>query len=201
MEDKTLKTAGYIIRSIWFVAKIVIITFVVAALMIVGYIMARDIANVYIITTDGMKLRAGVALGVEDSSDLYKFFSGAFVTNDSELSNSKYDGYLIRDFDYNIQLKSLWCNPWKKTAEVTIIESMPDIDGEKPTVTEDEKPEAPPAWPRREFKLIFINQDDRWLINEILIKEYLEPESTPTDEPELSPTPEGMTPTPYPTGT
>ena len=198
MDDKELKTLGYIIRSVWFVAKIVIAAVLVVALMIVGYIMARDFANVYIITTDGMKLRAGVIMGTEDSSDLYKFFSGTFVTNDSELSGTKYDEYLIRDFEYNLKVKSLWCKPWEKTAEVTVIESIPEIDGEKPAVTEGEEPVPPPEWPRRLFKLTFINQDDRWLINDIHVMEYLEPEPTPTDEPEITATPVGMTPSPIP---
>ncbi len=200
MNDKTLKTAGYIIRSIWFLAKIVIVCVIVIALMIVGYIMARDIANVYIITTDGMKLRAGVVLGLEDSSDLYKFFSGSFVTNDTELNSSKYDDYLIRDFDYNLKIKSLWCNPWNKTAEVVVVEAIPSIDGEKTLKGEDEEATPVPEWSRKRFKISFINQDDRWLINEINIMEYLEPEPTPTDEPEITPTPEGMTPTPTPSG-
>ena len=179
MNDKTLKTLGLIIRSIWFVAKIAIICVIVSALMIVGYIMARDIANVYIITTDGMKLRAGVVLGLEDSSDLYKFFSGSLVTSDVELNSSKYDDYLMRDYDYNLKIKSLWCNPWGKTAEVVVVESIPEIDGEKPATTENEEIIAPPEWPRRMFKINFINQDDRWLINEITIMEYLDPEPTP----------------------
>ena len=182
-------------------AKIVLAAVVIAALMIVGYIMGRDIANVYIITTDGMKLRAGVVLELEDSSDLYKFFSSSFISGDAELNSSKYDEYLIRDFDYNLKIKSLWCNPWAKTAEVIVVESIPDIDGEKPAVNEDDEPSPPPEWPRREFKLTFINQEDKWLINELYVREYLEPEPTPTDEPEISPTPEGMTPTPYPAGT
>ena len=154
----------------------------------------------YIITTDGMKLRAGVAMGLEDSSDLYKYFSGSFVTADTELTNGKYDGYLIRDFDYKLKVKSLWCNPWEKTANVVIVESIPVIDGEKTLVAEGETPDPPPEWPRRELKLSFVNQDDRWLVNEISIREYLAPEPTPTDEPEISPTPEGMTPTPSPSG-
>ena len=198
MDDKSLKTLGYVLRSVWYVAKIAIAVVVVLALMIVGYIMARDFANVYIITTDGMKLRAGVIMGTEDSSDLYKFFSGTFVTNDEELTSLKYDEYLIRDFEYSLKVKSLWCNPWAKTAEVTVIESIPEIDGEKPALNEDEEPVPPPEWQRRRFKLTFINQDDRWLINDIYVMEYLEPEPTPTDEPEITATPEGMTPTPAP---
>jgi hypothetical protein len=196
MDDKTLKTLGYVIRSIWFIAKIAIVCVVVTALMIVGYIMARDFANVYIITTDGMKLRAGVILGTEDSSDLYKFFSSTYVTNDSEITDSRYNGYLIRDFEYNLKIKSLWCNPWDKSAEVVIEESIPEIDGEKPAASEGGEPELPPEWQRRRFKLTFTNQEDRWLINDISVMEYMEPEPTPTDEPEISPTPEGMTPTP-----
>lgn len=201
MDEKTLKIVGYIFRSIWFVAKIALVCIVVAVLMIVGYIMTRDIANVYIITTDGMKLRAGVVLGTQDSSELYKYFSSTHITGDSELNNSKYDDYLIRDYEYKLKIKSLWCKPWEGTAEVVIIESIPNIDGVKPATNEDEKPIPPPPWPRREFKLTFINSEEKWLINEIIIREYLEPEPTPTDEPEITPTPEGMTATPYPATT
>lgn len=196
MNDKTLKTVGYILRGIWFFLKITIVIIAVISLMAAGYIVARDIANVYIITTDGMKLRAGVALGTEDSGDLYKFFSGTFVGNDTELTNGKYDGYVIRDFEYNLKLKSLWCNPWRKTAEVTIIETVKSINGVSNNTQEGDKAVEIPEWPRRELKISFINLEEKWLINDIVVREYLEPESTPTDEPEIISTPEGMTLTP-----
>ncbi len=198
MNDKTLKTVGYILRGIWFFLKITIIIIAVISLMAAGYIVSRDIANVYIITTDGMKLRAGVALGTEDSGDLYKFFSGTFVANDAELSNGKYDNYVIRDFEYKIKLKSLWCNPWRKTAEVTFVENVKNISGVSSNTQEGDEEVEIPEWPRRELKISFINIEDKWLINDIVVREYLEPEPTPTDEPEISSFAEGMTPTPNP---
>jgi hypothetical protein len=201
MNEKTLKIAGYIARSIWFITKIILVCVIVISLMVVGYTVARDSANVYIITTDGMKVRAGVVLGTQDSTELYKYFTGTFVTSDDELNNSRYEEFLIRDFKYKLKIKSLWCNPWNGTADVVVIESIPDIDGEKPASAENEKPLPPPAWPRREFKLSFINLDDKWVIDSMTILDHLEPEPTPTDEPEISPTPEGMTPTPNPNAT
>ena len=198
MNEKTFETVGYIVRSVWFIARIILACIFTAAFMIVGYVMAKDMANVYIITTDGMDLRAGVILKTEDSSDLYKYFTGAFVASDIELTNSRYDEYLIRDYKYNLRIKSLWCNPWEGTADVIVIESIPEIDGEKPAINEDDEATPPPEWPRREFKLSFIFSEDRWLINDITVLEHLEPEPTPTDEPEITPTPEGMTPTPNP---
>ncbi len=198
MNDKAYKIAGYIFRSLGFLAKKAVAVVLVISLMVVGYIIARDYANVYIITTDGMMMRAGVILGTEDSSQLFKFFSGTFVTSDDEFNNSRYNDYLIRDFEYNLKIKSLWCNPWNGTADVEVIESIPDIDGEKPTQNEDEKAVKPPDWQRRRFKLTFINTEGKWLINSITVIEHLEPEPAPTDEAEVTPTPQGMTPTPYP---
>jgi hypothetical protein len=198
MDDKTLKIAGHILRGIWFFAKIAIAILVVISLMAVGYIVARDVANVYIITTDGMKLRAGVALGTQDSSDLYKFFSGTSVADDDELKNGKYDEFVIRDFEYKLKVKSLWCNPWRKTAEVIVVESVVNIEGKSSSTAEEEEEVVIPEWPRREFKLSFINLDDKWLINEITVREYLDPEPTPTDEPEISTANEGVTPAPNP---
>ncbi|MCK5130501.1 MAG: hypothetical protein KAQ68_11650 [Clostridiales bacterium] len=199
MNEKTYKILGYVARSVWFITRIVVACVVIVALMIVGYVIARDSANVYIIATEGMDLRAGVILKTEkDSSDLYKYFSGTFVTNDTEQKSSRYDEYFIRDYEYNLIIKSLWCNPWEGTADVVVIESIPVIDGEKPARNEEDKAESPPEWPRREFRISLIYENDKWLIHEITILEHLEPASTPTDEPEISPTPEGMTPTPYP---
>jgi hypothetical protein len=201
MNEKTLKIVGYIARSIWFIVKIMLVCVVVISLMVVGYTIARDSANVYIIATDGMKVRAGVVIADEDSAQLYKYFTGTFVADDAELNNSRYEDYLIRDFEYKIKVKSLWCNPWDGTAEIVVDEAIPDIDGEKPASNDNEKPLPPPEWPRREFKLSLVNTDDKWLIDSITILDHLDPEPTPTDEPEISPTPEGMTPSPNPNAT
>ena len=196
-------TLLYVLRLLWFILRTVLIVVLVISLAFVVFVMARDTANAYIITTEGLEARAEVILQQSDSSELYKYFTNNFITNDGEITNNNYLDFTIKNYDYELKIESLWCRPWKKTCQFTVVETIPNIVGEKQTESEGEnaKSIAPPAWPRRRYRVTCVQQEDAWLIDQIEVVESLPPKATPTKEPEITPTPEGMTPTPAPTPT
>ena len=72
----------YIRRLLWFIASRMIILSACVAILICAFYMALNSGNIYILVTDGMAKRVEVALTREDASELNKYFSADFLTND-----------------------------------------------------------------------------------------------------------------------
>lgn len=193
-----MKALFYGLRFIWFAAKYVLIVLLITAILVIGYIMIRDTANVYVIVSEGMEMRASTIFKISNQSELFKYFSGTYLSKDTDITSNTYEGFLIRDFDYDLKIKSLWCDPWEKTATVELIESIPHVNGEYPTTTEGEVPKPLPQRARHRYRIDLISIEGRWLINGVTLLENMSPAPTKTQEPVLTPTPEGMTPTPVP---
>lgn len=190
-------TLIYIGRLLWFILRYTVVILFVVALMVIGFHVVKDTTNVYIIVSEGMEERASVILNLSEPNELFKYFEGNYLAGDEELGTSLYDEFFIRGFKYDLEVKSIWCNPWDLTADVEIVESIPVINGEYPA-QDDEEPKELPAWPRRRYAIRLVNRDGAWLIEQVNTVEDLPPMATPTDEPEITPTPEGMTPSPAP---
>lgn len=189
----------YLIRLLWYILKYTVVAMLVIALFIVGFFVARDTTNVYVITTEGMELRASTILNVSDPNGLYKYFSSNYLAQDNALNTTIYDEFIIRDFKYKLKIETIWASPWEQKAYVQAIENLPEIDGEYPVKEDDETPKILPSWQRARYSIVLVNVEGSWLIDDVIELEQLEPVSTPTDEPEITPNPEGITPNPTPT--
>ena len=69
----------YFLRFLLCVLRWALIVVVVLALSVGAFLFAMDYANVTILATDGMKMRAGVVLGYNDASELTKFFTEDYL--------------------------------------------------------------------------------------------------------------------------
>ena len=65
----------YFLRFLLCVLRWALIVVVVLALSVGVFLFAMDYANVTILATDGMKMRAGVVLGYNDADELTKVFT------------------------------------------------------------------------------------------------------------------------------
>ncbi len=173
----------YSLRFVWYILKIVIIALSAFALLAAAFYIAMDSANVYVIVTDGMKARVTSALVPQDATDLSGFFTEEFLANNI-IDTSRYSDFTITGIDYDLTVESLWCNPWKNTATVTVVESVKDINYELPTDTpEGVEPAKPPQWQRARYKITCLKINDAWRMDKVDLAKALPPAPTPSPEP------------------
>ena len=124
----------YIRRLLWFVAtRLVMISAVVGLLTLVFYL-AMNTANIYLLLSDGMKLRAEVILTRDNAEEMPSFFTDEFLLDDETLAiglseQSPYVDYRIDSFNYEMSMEGMWAWPWENTATATIVEKVPRIVG------------------------------------------------------------------------
>ena len=90
----------YIRRLLWFVATRLVMISVIVGLLVLVFYLAMNTANIYLLLSDGMKMRTGVILTREDAEELTSFFTDEFLLNDETLAIglSQQSPYV----DYNI---------------------------------------------------------------------------------------------------
>jgi hypothetical protein len=109
----------YLRRLLWFGVKRLVIFSVVIAILIVGFYLAMNTANIYVLLSEGMKLRANAILTREGARDLNNFFIKEFLDTDGALTiglskdESPYIDYTITDFNYELSLEWMWSWPWE----------------------------------------------------------------------------------------
>lgn len=176
----------YALRFSWYVLKIVIIAVSAFALLVAAFFVAMDSANVYVIVTDGMKAHAASVLMPNEDSDLQQYFTDACISSLPAIDRTQYESFVITDIDYKITVESLWCNPWRNTATVTVVESIPDMVYSSADATADVDAKTlkkGPQWQRARYKIGCVRIDDVWRINSIKKVENLKAEPTPSPEP------------------
>lgn len=114
----------YFLRFLLCVLRWALIVVVVLALSVGAFLFAMDYANVTILATDGMKMRAGVVLGYNDADELTKFFTEDYLAGDELLKDTTYLDYTINSFDAQVDVESLHTLPWETTATVVVTESV-----------------------------------------------------------------------------
>lgn len=174
----------YLLKLLWYFIKYLIIILLVAAIMIVGFFVAKDTANVYIIVSEGMEMRASTILNLSQIEALDDYCIESCIIYDTELGTSKYDEFFIRDFEYKLKIESLWANPWEDIAYVKAVESVPDIDGEYPVEDEEEEPLELPKWQSARYSITLIRVENAWYISQIAKIEDVADEIEATSQPE-----------------
>ena len=81
----------YFRRLVWFIATRLIILCVILGMLLCGFFMALNMANVYVVLDEGMQKRAEVILTREDAEELNKYFHYDFLNNDTALAGA-FDG-------------------------------------------------------------------------------------------------------------
>ncbi|MDD4796453.1 MAG: hypothetical protein PHO66_01630 [Eubacteriales bacterium] len=186
----------YYLRFSWYVLRKVLLVLALFAALLAAFFIAMDTANVYVVVTDGLKARADAILVQQDDQQLSTYFDTAFLDADMQLKAQTYQAYTISDFIYHLDVESLWCQPWKGVAKVTVVESIPDMDAQMKNADEGEPDQevVVPAWTRGRYVLTCYKQNNRWLIRTMELVGVLEPEPTPSPEPTDTPRPTGLTP-------
>ena len=157
-------------KTIWYILRTVIVIAIIAGLLYFSFNTAMGMANIYIITTDGMKKRADVVLGAEDATELVEYFSARILDNDPLLLSGKYADYTIKSYDYKIKVEKVWALPWKDTGTITVTERVQQMDGEmlKEKIPEGQEASPLPEWESFRYEITLQkNENGRYFIDKI----------------------------------
>ena len=187
----------YLRRFLWFFATRLMLLTLIAALLIVGFYMAMNTSNIYVLLTDGLSERTSVIIDGGDSAQLGDYFEQSYLQSDQLLCDAQnglsvYENYKITSYDHNVSLNWMWSWPWSDMAQAEITETVLEIEG-KPLasaadrVTSGELTSYPPHWQGGRYRLQLIKANGQWRISQIMLLESIvEPDPTPapTAEPE-----------------
>jgi len=171
----------YLRRLIWFLASRLALFTLLLSLCVVVFYESMNMANIQVILKDGMATRAKVVMGIDDASELTKYFSSAYLARDSLLNNtSPYADYKIVGIDHRLENSFIWTWPWDTTVRVQIVERIPSIDGRAKASTADQVIAAtgsvyPPIWTTTRYRATLEKENGQWRIKE-LVKDAIQPE-------------------------
>ena len=124
----------YLRRFLWFFATRLMLLTLIAALLIVGFYMAMNTSNIYVLLTDGLSERTSVIIDGSDSAQLGDYFEQSYLQSDQLLCDAQnglsvYENYKITSYDHNVSLNWMWSWPWSDMAQAEITETVLEIEG------------------------------------------------------------------------
>ncbi|NLB61386.1 MAG: hypothetical protein GX802_03005 [Clostridiales bacterium] len=192
-KKKRLKSNPYTVprRLSWFVLRTVIILIVIVLIALFSFLAAMHAANIYVVVTEGVTLRAACILGDGDINQMYEYFSTEYMDNDNELYDNVYKHYDITNYDYRLTVNSVNIWPWNTTATMTVTERIPSITG---TANPDAPQSAVPEWTSAQYVVTCIKSQNRWYITDIITVKV-----DPPEDEQATPDMSLLTPKPNPT--
>ena len=201
-EQKQIRRLRVARRSMIYVVRSLLLIILACILCIGAFLTAERYSNLYILTSEGMAIRAECVFADGARNDLEEYFTLTFLENDPAMSDSTYANYTITDYNYDLTIERISVLPWSMSATVVATERVSlkgNINADQ--LSEDQNPlDFPlPAWTPKRYKIKFINANARWYISELtLMDENPGTSNLGTPDPNLSPIP-AATPTPKPT--
>jgi hypothetical protein len=189
-------------RSMLYIVRTLLLIIMAAILCIGAFLTAERFSNLYILTSEGMALRAECVFAEGARNDLEEYFTLSFLESDPAMSDATYSNYTVTDYNYDLSIERISVLPWSLAATVIATERV----SLKGTINADQLGEDQnasdypfPAWTPKRYKIKFINANVRWYISELTVLEE-NPDSGDlgTPDPNESPIP-AATPTPKPT--
>ena len=160
---------GTIRRVIWYALRTVLIASAILALCYGVFTEAMYISNIYIVTTEGMSMRAEAVLRSASVSDLRQFFTEEQISRDVLLYRGDYHDFTVESYDYRYEIKGFRVYPWKTVGTVTYIERIPVINATPNS--ESDSGAAAPAWTSVRYEIQLTKIEGRWLISALNIEE------------------------------
>ena len=159
----------YFRRLIWFIASRMLLVCVLLGMLVCGFFMAMNIANIYVVLDDGLEKRVDVILTRQQAEELNKYFHADFLMADAALSgaldgSSAYTDYNITGFDYNLTIEKLWAWPWDSYANCTVVERVPSITGKVISSRRGEIADRVPSWQGGRYDITLVKVNGQWKI-------------------------------------
>ncbi len=192
-------------RGIWFFMRTLLLILLLAALGYGAFSTAMNASNLYILSVEGLQLRAACILQVGDQTALAEYYTDQFLENDPALYSNTYQPYTITGYDYRVEVEKVSVLPWSETATVTVVDRMVNLTGkwneqqaEQENTNEEDTTAVLPKWEEARYLIRFRIEDGRWYIYQMQLLEAA-PSQAPRPTPDLRMTPLPMaTPTPEP---
>jgi len=159
----------YFRRFVWFIAKKLIILCVLLGMLVCGFFMAMNGANIYVVLNEGMEKRVDVILTRQQAEELNKYFHADFLLADPALEGalggtSAYVDYNITGFEYDLKIEKLWAWPWDNYANCTVVERVPSITGSVISSRKNEVSATIPSWEGGRYNITLVNINGTWKI-------------------------------------
>ena len=159
----------YIRRFTWFVAGKMILICVLLGMLVCGFFMALNGANIYVVLTDGMEKRVDVILTRQQAEELNKYFAAEFLLADPALEGalngtSAYVDYNITGFEYELTIEKLWAWPWDNYANCTVVERVPSITGNVIASRRSQVSSRVPKWVGGRYDITLAKAGGNWKI-------------------------------------
>ena len=159
----------YLRRLVWFIASRLVLICVLCGMLVCGFYMCLNTANIYVILNDGLEKRAEVILTRQEAEKLNFYFHADFLSTDPALEgafdgSSVYDDYTITDFEYELKIEKLWAWPWDSYATCTVVERIPSIIGSVIASRKSEASPTVPGWQGGRYDITLVKDDGAWKI-------------------------------------
>ena len=156
-------------RLIWYIVTRLLLVCILCGMLVCGFYMCLNTANIYVILTDGLERRAQVILTREDAEELNFYFHADFLSTDPALEgtfdgSSMYDNYRISDFEYDLKIERLWAWPWDSFATCTVVERVPSITGSVIASRRGGNLPESPSWQGGRYDITLIKENGEWKI-------------------------------------
>lgn len=189
-------------RTMFYIVRTLLLIIMATILCIGAFLTAERYSNLYILTSEGMALRAECVFAEGARNDLEEYFTLSFLQSDPAMADATYSNYTISDYNYDLTIERISVLPWSMSATVIANERV----SLKGTINADQLGEDQnaadyplPAWTPKRYKIKFINANARWYISELtVLEENPDTSNLGTPDPNASAIP-AATPTPKPT--
>ena len=152
---------------------------------------AKNLGSVYVIATEGTELRADVALGAADKSELTGYFAAEWLEEDALINNSPYANFHVTSYNYTFKLENMTAWAWSDTATVVATERVTALVGTATDGSVDEVGNSlsAPDWTDCRYRITLKkNSEGRWYISAMDVLEEI-PKATASPAPSESPEP------------
>jgi len=201
-EPKDVRRLRVARRSMMYVVRTLLLVILAVILCIGAFLTAERYSNLYILTSEGMALRAECVFADGARNDLEEYFTLTFLESDPAMSDATYANYTITDYNYDLAIDRISVLPWSMSATVIATEHVSlkgNINADQLSEDQNVADYPLPAWTPKRYKIKFINADARWYISELtLLEENPDGSDLGTPDPNMTPIP-AATPTPKPT--
>lgn len=188
-------------RSMAYIVRTIMTVIAVILLCALAFLTAERMSNLYILTSEGMALRAACVLSDGDRETLEEYFLLTCLSEDERLNGNEYGNYTVTSYNYDLSIEGITVMPWSATATVTAVEKVTLKGAIDADLVEEDKTAADyplPEWETARMKLHFVNTGERWYVSELELLET-NPDAAALRTPDLSQKVLPMaTPTPSP---